>query len=213
MIVSLEVHTNAEQQQMMVDIMSELWAPYLVQKVHVDDSTPLPTLESLRNKILIKVKYSAKQSEAPELHSKDAEGTVDHSSDEEPQMEAVKKGKIIEALGNLGIYTRCCHFKSFDQPEADVPTHVFALSEKKLISIHEEDPEGLFQHNKVRRKSTVSVRPYLTSLALPHEGLPQRSSSIIQQLRSGAFLETGGANGSFELAAYRRSDDAEQGHV
>jgi len=59
-IVSLEIHTDAEQQQMMVDIMRECWGPYLVESdINVDDQLALPSLDSLRNKILIKVKHSA----------------------------------------------------------------------------------------------------------------------------------------------------------
>lgn len=63
-------------------------------------------------------------------------------------MEPAKKGKICDALGKLGIYTRSCHFHSFDQPEAKIPTHVFAISEKKLLAIAEERSDALRTHNK-----------------------------------------------------------------
>lgn len=143
-IVSLEIHTNPEQQQMMVDIMRESWGDYLVDNsADINDSTPLPSLESLRNKILIKVKHSSASKPKKTGHVDNVD-----SSDDEGMAEAVKKGSIIPALGSMGAYTRSCHFKSFSQPEAKLPTHVFALSEKKLIDIHSKDPSALFTHNK-----------------------------------------------------------------
>lgn len=33
--------------------------------------------------------------------------------------------------------------------EAKIPTHIFSLSEKTLMEVHEEQPEALFHHNKV----------------------------------------------------------------
>jgi len=130
----------------MVNIMRETWGDYLVDaRVTIDETTPLPSLDSLRKKILIKVKHAAPK--PPKASSRDGS---DSSSDDEQLVEAVKKGNIIEALGSMGAYTRACHFKSFDQPEAKLPTHVFALSEKKLIDIHADDPTALLNHNKVR---------------------------------------------------------------
>lgn len=134
----------------MVEIMKEEWGSYLVvPEKPADDETPLPTLESLRNRILIKVKYSAPETVAKKKASAkqsggDAEG---ESSSEDEQAEA--KGHIIPELGCLGIYTRSYHFHNFDQPEAKVPTHVFSLSEKKLIATHKRDASALFRHNKV----------------------------------------------------------------
>jgi len=128
----------------MVDIMRECWGPYLVESdINVDDQLALPSLDSLRNKILIKVKHSAPKPG----HSRKVSDGGDSSEDEQ-LVEAVKKGKIIESLGSMGTYTRSCHFKGFSQPEAKMPTHVFALSEKKLVDIHTKDPTALFRHNK-----------------------------------------------------------------
>lgn len=150
LIVSLEVHTSPQQQQVMVDIMKEEWGSHLVDAV-VDDTTPLPTLESMRKRILIKVKYSAPTEKAKKKAQSSSGAEVEgDSSDDEGQTEAVKSGHIIPELGSMGMYTRSYHFNSFDQPEAKLPCHVFALSEKKLIETQRKDPYGLFMHNKVR---------------------------------------------------------------
>ncbi|KAK5127195.1 hypothetical protein LTR85_008557 [Meristemomyces frigidus] len=149
LIVSLEVHCSQSQQDVMVEIMTEYWRQYLVPMPHdFSDETPLPTLESLRRRILIKVKYSPPDKAAAEKAPARSNTTAEpDSGDEESQVEPGKKGKICEALGKLGIYTRSCHFHSLDQAEAKIPTHVFALSEKKLMELQEENREALFRHN------------------------------------------------------------------
>jgi hypothetical protein len=151
LIVSLEVHCNHEQQEIMVEIMNEYWKKYLVEvPKDFSDQTPLPSLKSLTEKILVKVKFSpSKKSKQRKTLMRKASTNSDDkdSEDEEGQVEAAKKGKIIDTLSQLGTYVRACHFDSLDQPEAQIPTHVFALSEKKLISLQEQNKNGLWKHN------------------------------------------------------------------
>ncbi|KAG8631605.1 hypothetical protein KVT40_000745 [Elsinoe batatas] len=126
LIISLEVHTSHEQQEIMVEIMKEYWGPYLIDNFDWNEKTPLPSLDELRKKILIKVKYSPPEQAKPTAGGKDSE--------DESQSVSVSKGKIIPELGNMGLYTRSYHFTDFDQPEAKYPTHVFSMSEFKLSS-------------------------------------------------------------------------------
>jgi len=153
LVVSLEVHCSQPQQEIMVEIMTDYWKQYLVSMPdEFSDTTPLPSLESLRKRILIKVKYSPPGKAASRKVSAFARSDTSaepDSEDEEAQVTSAKKGKICAALGNLGVYMRSCHFHGFDQPEAKVPTHVFALSEKKLMTLQEdqEHREALFKHN------------------------------------------------------------------
>jgi phosphatidylinositol phospholipase C, delta len=59
-IVSLEVHTNLEQQQVMVNIMKEEWKGILIE-VPLESCDPgvrVPRLDELLNKILVKVKQA-----------------------------------------------------------------------------------------------------------------------------------------------------------
>jgi hypothetical protein len=201
-IVSLEVHTSAPQQEMMVDIMNECFQGMLVDLPgNTDvDSLPQPKLQDLMNKILVKVKYSPKPPptgapEPTELAKTDpthwkccncaAQWSLSHdtqchdcqhhnckqcvaitypsvhssnaSSDELAKLEsgtnkttdaAPSKSKIIESLGRFGIYTRSYRFQGFNRPEAKEPNHVFSLSEKKLIEVHQNDAKSLFAHNK-----------------------------------------------------------------
>jgi hypothetical protein len=149
-VVSLEVHTSREQQELMVKIMEETFKGLLVDSSNADDKK-LPSPSKLQGKILIKVKYSPPASpkdESPETLSKQTSENSYQSEDDEAQSTKEKPSKIITALSKLGIYTRSYHFKSLTQPEATVPTHIFSLSEGALSEIHRTDPAGLFNHNK-----------------------------------------------------------------
>lgn len=153
LVVSFEVHTSHAQQEIMVEIINDYWKPFLVPIPEgFNETTPLPPLESLKRRILIKVKYTApEKATASESHNPLSKTSTkdddDDSSEDDLATEPAKKGKIIESLGKLGVYTRSCHFDSFEQPEAKIPTHIFALSEKKLLDLHESAPDSVFQHN------------------------------------------------------------------
>lgn len=145
-IVSLEVHCGAEQQQVMVDIMEQCWEGMLVH-VAPEPCQKLPCPGELRGKILVKVKYikpevakrnAAKQSSMkPKLTRQKSASSSSSSEDQDTEQgeeqKKKKKSSIIESLSSLGIFTRSYHFRSLDSPEAVVPTHVFSLSEKKLM--------------------------------------------------------------------------------
>jgi hypothetical protein len=155
-IVSLEVHTSKDQQQIMVEIMDECFKGLLVD-VNAASGDELPSPQDLEKKILIKVKYSPPTAPDEALHASDKLKKIPssssyHSADEENPSPSggtkAKPSKIIDALSQLGIYTRSYHYKGLDQPEASIPTHVFSLSESALMEVHKSDPEGLFDHNK-----------------------------------------------------------------
>ncbi|KAL8387913.1 hypothetical protein RB595_009581 [Gaeumannomyces hyphopodioides] len=151
LIVSLEVHCRPQQQQCMVDIMQEAFKGYLLPQPE-EDAKCLPTPEGLRNKILIKVKYAPPGLEAkiPVAHVDEAAGKdeVAPPATAAPDQKPKKKSKIIQALSQLGVFTRGVSFKSLTQPEAAMPTHIFSLSEKGVLEVHEKSPKALFDHNK-----------------------------------------------------------------
>ena len=169
-IVSLEVHTSREQQQLMVDIMRDSFKGMLCDPIDSPEEKgiskltklELPSPSNLRRKILIKVKYSPPK---PEPEEASIPGSADPDKNESNEnvitswpdsddeatkdiRKAEKPSKIIDALSQMGVYTRSCHFKSFNQVEAALPTHVFSLSETALLQIHKADPGGLFEHNQ-----------------------------------------------------------------
>lgn len=160
-IVSLEVHAGHEQQEVMVDIMKQTWAGMLVP-LDTDDCKVLPSPDSLRNKILVKVKAAPLQPTPDQLAAKtakikltDQEIEASSSSGDESNVLQLKKtnsktktSSIIPALSAMGKYTRAFHFKDLNQPEALLPTHVFSVSEKKLMVVHAAPGPSIFSHNK-----------------------------------------------------------------
>ncbi|KAI9884678.1 MAG: hypothetical protein M1823_003528 [Watsoniomyces obsoletus] len=159
-IVSLEVHASLEQQAMMVEIMREVWAGMLLDDTCKEiEGDGLPSPQNLRKKILVKVRPAAAITTVKEDTSSPARppvrriesNTSQSSSDESmspPDGKKVKKSKILDALGKLGVYTRSYHFSNFDQPEASFPTHIFSLSEKALTDVRETHGQKLFSHNR-----------------------------------------------------------------
>ncbi len=140
----------------MVEIMEELWKDMLVD-FPIDESEKLPSPRELWRKILVKVKYVAPEvgkaeavkakTPAPVARSRSSSSSGSESLTD-AQGKKVKKSAIISALGALGVYTRSYHFKNLAQPEATEPTHVFSLSEKKLMEVHQSHGPTLFSHNR-----------------------------------------------------------------
>ncbi|EXJ88671.1 hypothetical protein A1O1_05602 [Capronia coronata CBS 617.96] len=154
-IVSLEVHACLTQQEMMVDIMRDIWSGLLVDISTEKDISVLPSPESLKRKILIKVKWTTDPDTGESNNPVDqvvsnptSRSTEDGTASSIDKRE--KASKVLKALSELGVYTRAYSFKHFAQPEASIPTHVFSLSESKVHSMHSDPLHGpaLFGHNK-----------------------------------------------------------------
>lgn len=136
----------------MVEIMREEWGNLLVE-VPTEECTVLPSPATLRGKILVKVKGAvagkAKENPAESIAKVRTESSSDSEDQSDVKAEGTKKKKdIIQALSALGIYTHSYHFKDLSAPEARIPNHVFSLSEKKLIEIHQSQGPTLFSHNR-----------------------------------------------------------------
>ncbi|KAL7768843.1 hypothetical protein ACKLNR_000227 [Fusarium oxysporum f. sp. zingiberi] len=145
-IVSLEVHCKQDQQLAMVRIMKEVWGDLLVPEPE-NEPDALPSPDELRRKLIVKVKYAppgadATQEESEEEDRAPAPGA--QAGDAPPK----KPAKIIQELSRMGFHARGVSFKSLAQPEAGMPTHIFSLSEKKVIDVHEKQASDLFNHNR-----------------------------------------------------------------
>lgn len=145
-IVSLEVHCSTQQQEIMVQIMNETWAEYLVPQPS-EDAQRLPPPGDLRRRILVKVKYAAPGA-SPAVEVEEAQDRLPPEAQAGPKAKAKKASKIIQALSALGVYTRGVSFKSLTQPEASMPTHIFSLSEGGVEEVHDKNARLLFEHNR-----------------------------------------------------------------
>ncbi|KAK2861174.1 hypothetical protein FQN49_004472 [Arthroderma sp. PD_2] len=165
-IVSLEVHASHEQQEVMVEIMTEAWRGLLVEftpemeaQLDKGDLHHLSSPGSLKNKILIKVKWVSpnKEDTPPNEDCIEVVGLQTVSSGDDGAQNKViagssstktKSQKIIQSLSRLGIFTRGYTFNDFAQPEAKLPHHIFSLSEAAVKAAHEKERQALFDHNK-----------------------------------------------------------------
>lgn len=129
-IVSLEVHACLEQQQTMVEIMQEAWKGLLINITpELMDSPRMPTVEDLKGKILIKVKWvphmgddHAEAETVDELTSLEASHSKKKTAQDESSGAAPPKpSKILEALSRLAVYTKGFSFKSMNQPGMNTP--------------------------------------------------------------------------------------------
>ncbi|TGO20258.1 hypothetical protein BPAE_0318g00040 [Botrytis paeoniae] len=77
-IVSLEVHADHEQQEVMVDIMKEEWEGLLLDSPFetCNPEERVPRLDELLNKILVKVKKAPELKEAPEAPNETTNGPL-----------------------------------------------------------------------------------------------------------------------------------------
>ncbi|KAK2764483.1 hypothetical protein FQN54_009178 [Arachnomyces sp. PD_36] len=166
-IVSLEVHACHEQQETMVEIMNEAWKGLLVDlegpRAVSEVGKGLPSPAQLRKKILIKVKWAPPEGQDKEEQEQEEEEDYQASAAAENDKNAPlsksgtnisdppkpkKPAKIIHALSRLGVYTQAYRFNNFTQPEAQIPTHIFSLSEAAVKDRHEDARQDLFNHNK-----------------------------------------------------------------
>ncbi|KAJ1328221.1 phosphatidylinositol phospholipase C delta [Microdochium nivale] len=199
LIVSLEVHCNHQQQEVMVNIMNETWAGLLVE-TPTGETTALPPPGDLRGKILVKVKYAAPKKSAKETESSDS--PVAGNQESGATKKTSELPKIIEALSRFGIFTRGVSFKSLNQPEAKMPTHIFSLSESAVEDVHDDDAEALFEHNRHYMMRTYPSGMRITSSNLDPQVFWRKGIQIValnwqkwdegMMLNEGMFAGSGG---------------------
>jgi phosphatidylinositol phospholipase C delta len=224
-IISLEVHADVEQQEVMVDIMQEEWKGLLVDQVHeaCNPDERLPRLEEILNKILIKVKKaaperleqpSATNSLAPMNSRTDGDSAQSGSEDERSSQN--KKVKICERLSNLGIYTHSEHFVSFEAKSARRPPHVFSIGESKIVELHQTNKEELLAHNRDYFMRAYPAGFRIDSSNLDPSGFWRKGVQMValnwQKLDEGMMLNEGmfaGEHGWVLKPPGYRSDRAE----
>ncbi|GIC86728.1 putative phosphoinositide-specific phospholipase C [Aspergillus udagawae] len=161
-IVSLEVHACIEQQATMVEIMEEAWKGMLIEVTPELEATQAPPpLETLKRKILIKVKWVPAtgdgQGEAQEDDRTDKPDTPPSLNQDGEHAPPKKPSKVLHSLSRLAVFTKGFSFHQFAQPEAKVPGHVFSLSENAAREAYAKHRDALLEHN---RHFFMRVYPY-----------------------------------------------------
>lgn len=167
-IISLEVHANVAQQEMMVKIMKEVFGDRLLteQLMDCDPGVKQPTVRQLKGRILIKTKTGS-QVVRPAVSNSDFDSgstvlgsepsecgyslstqtahTTSHNSHK-----AASKKTVAEALRQLAIYAYGPgHFHNFSNAtDADKPAHIYSIGEERVKELHRTEHHHLFKHNK-----------------------------------------------------------------
>ncbi|KAK9362411.1 PLC-like phosphodiesterase [Lipomyces starkeyi] len=173
LILSLEVHCNFEQQMKMTEIMRSTFGDKLVTAPTMTNVLSLPSPEDLKHKILIKVKGSDQSerdifnnevvgSTSESTTSTEASLSEDTDSGRDPVRKRVKKrtgnSKIVQALGDLGVYVRGVKYRNFALPESRTLTHCFSFGERSYNSLC-KDEEKLSQLEKHNQRHLMRVYP------------------------------------------------------
>jgi hypothetical protein len=158
-IVSLEVHADLDQQEVMVEIMKEEWDGILLDRAH-EECAPhqrQPRLEELLNKILIKVKKPPARGSVPNgtnlavvatPYDDDPSGGSEDERDPTGKKQQNIKVPICESLSALAVYTHSSHFQSFDVPAAKTFGHIFSISETRILELHATRRREMLAHNR-----------------------------------------------------------------
>jgi phosphatidylinositol phospholipase C delta len=170
-IISLELHADLDQQEVMVKIMKEVWGDMLVSKPleGYDPRFRVPPLGMLLGKILVKAKRApativavtdTSALPAKFAEDEDASGSDDDirgtlstlSSKKSPtlgsQPDKPRRVPMCKSLSDLAVYTRSEHFRGLDTKEAKLPTHIFSINESKILELNAEHHQDIFMHNK-----------------------------------------------------------------
>ncbi|OAQ97435.1 hypothetical protein LLEC1_02524 [Akanthomyces lecanii] len=169
-IISFEMHADLEQQEVMVNIMEEVWQDMLLVAPE-DDCDPLfqvPRLDQLRGKILIKAKRAHETHSQPVISLSAPTTQAEYGNDDELVHQVAKLGKslstsavhavpphdsnskvaIHERLKNLAIYTRGVKFEGLDTKQATQPNHIFSIGEDDILHLDQKHHRAMFLHNK-----------------------------------------------------------------
>lgn len=169
-ILSLEVHCSAESQFKIINALKLTFGEMLVdQPINFEGHLPSP--DTLKNKILVKVKKTSPMSNlgiddnGKFVSSSTTCTSFSESNDtgNTPRKNSLKlrkrsSSKVIDTLSELGVYIQGVKFRNFSLPESKTFNHCFSLSEKVINSMLKDDLK-LSAIDKHNRKYLMRVYP------------------------------------------------------
>ncbi|BFZ61601.1 Phospholipase C [Saitoella coloradoensis] len=163
LIISLEVHCNAEQQQTMVDLLRSNLGEALVTEPIRNDDGKLPSPMDLKHRILLKVKnHSIEDPDDSYFIDSSSTSTTDTAESDTVDSEAARpvlpstskpspkpkhRAKIIKPLADLAVYSKALKYRNFSLPESKTYNHIFSFSERTFKQVSKAVPAQLMKHN------------------------------------------------------------------
>ncbi|KAG0227445.1 Phospholipase C [Actinomortierella wolfii] len=147
LILSLEIHCDLEQQEIMARTMTQKLGSWLVVAPLYSDDHNLPSPEEMMFKILIKSKV---QPEADQLESEsESESERDSEGEESNKSSKAKKAKvrIAKALSDITIYCQSRHFKGWSHDHC-MPNKIISFSERVSLGHVNKSLQEYINFNK-----------------------------------------------------------------
>ncbi|KAF9145806.1 Phospholipase C [Linnemannia schmuckeri] len=151
LILSLEIHCDLDQQDIMANIMRTKLGSWLVVAPLDSENVTLPSPDDLQFKILIKSKVLPPDATSQEF-STDTESESERES--ESDSESVKKPKtkskkvrIARALSNITIYCQSRHFPGFTHDGCS-PHKIISFSERVSLRLAKQNLQEYINMNK-----------------------------------------------------------------
>ncbi|KAI1316363.1 Phospholipase C [Mortierella claussenii] len=151
LILSLELHCDLNQQEIMANIMRTKLGSWLVVAPLDLDSPILPSPEDLKFKILVKSKVLPSDAIAQE-YSTDTESESERESESDSETAKQKKSKtkkvrIAQALSDITIYCQSRHFPGFVH-NACSPHKIISFSERVSLRLGKQSLQEYINLNK-----------------------------------------------------------------
>ncbi|KAF9179609.1 Phospholipase C [Haplosporangium sp. Z 11] len=153
LILSLEIHCDLDQQEIMASIMRNKLGSWLVVAPLGFEHTNLPSPDDLKFKILVKSKVLPPDAQAQE-YSTDTESESERESETDSDGARVKKPKtkskkvrIARALSDITIYCQSRHFPGFTHDGCS-PFKIISFSERVSLQMVKQSLHEFINMNK-----------------------------------------------------------------
>ncbi|KAG0265086.1 Phospholipase C [Mortierella polycephala] len=153
LILSLEIHCDLDQQEIMAGIMRNKLGSWLVVTPLDFEHTNLPSPDDLKFKILIKSKVLPPDTQAQE-YSTDTESESERESETDSDGVRIKKPKtkskkvrIARALSDISIYCQSRHFPGFTHDGCS-PFKIISFSERVSLQMVKQSLHEFINMNK-----------------------------------------------------------------
>ncbi|KAF9161731.1 Phospholipase C [Actinomortierella ambigua] len=148
LILSLEIHCDLEQQEIMARTMTQKLGSWLVVAPLGNNSESLPSPEEMMFKILIKSKVQSETEHQVESES-ESESERESEGEESVKVPKAKKAKIriAKALSDITIYCQSRHWKGWSH-EHCMPNKIISFSERVSLRHVKQSLQDYTNFNK-----------------------------------------------------------------
>ncbi|KAG0321243.1 Phospholipase C [Podila horticola] len=154
LILSLEIHCDLDQQEIMANIMRNKLGSWLVVAPLDSEGVVLPSPDDLKFKILVKSKVLPPDAQAQEYSTdteseseRESENDSDSAKQPKSKSKSKKKIRIARALSDITIYCQSRHFPGFTHDGCQ-PYKIISFSERVSLRLGKQNLQEYINMNK-----------------------------------------------------------------